>query len=135
ALGPIFTTYVARFGLDERLSFTAGDFFTDPLPQADVLVMGRILHDWDLYEKRLLLHKAYEALPTDGVLIVYDPIIDDERRSNTFNLLSSLNLRITTSGGFEYTGADCRAWMQEAGFRDSYVEHLIGPESMVIGIK
>ncbi len=135
ALGPIFNTYVARFGLGERLSFTAGDFFTDPLPQADVLVMGHILHDWDLDQKRLLLHKAYNALPTGGALIVYDPIIDDERRSNALNLLSSLNLRIATSGGFEYTGADCRAWMQEAGFRESYVKHLVGPESMAIGIK
>jgi SAM-dependent methyltransferase len=135
ALGPIFDTYVAGFGLGERLSFTAGDFFTDPLPQADVLVMGHILHDWDLDEKRLLLHKAHDALPPGGVLIVYDPIIDDERRSNAFNLLSSLNLRIVTSGGFEYTGADCRAWMREAGFRESYVEHLIGPHTMVVGIK
>jgi hypothetical protein len=40
-----------------------------------------------------------------------------------------------TSGGFEYTGADCRAWMQETGFRESYVEHLAGPHSMVVGIK
>jgi SAM-dependent methyltransferase len=134
-LGPIFDTYVAGFGLGERLSFTAGDFFTDPLPQADVLMMGHILHDWDLEEKRLLLQNSYDALPTGGVLIVYDPIIDDERRSNAFNLLSSLNLRITTSGGFEYTGADCRSWMREAGFRESYVEHLIGPHSMVVGIK
>jgi precorrin-6B methylase 2 len=135
ALEPIFDTYVADFGLGERLSFTAGDFFTDPLPQADVLVMGHILHDWDLTEKRMLLHNAYDALPTGGALIVYDPIIDDERRGNAFNLLSSLNLRITTTGGFEYTGADCRAWMREAGFRESYVEHLVGPESMVVGIK
>jgi O-methyltransferase domain/Dimerisation domain len=135
AIKPIFDTYVAGFGLGERLSFTAGDFFTDPLPQADVLVMGHILHDWDIDQKRLLLRKAYDALPESGALIVYDPIIDDERRSNAFNLLSSLNLLIVTSGGFEYTGADCRAWMQEAGFRESYVEHLTGPHSMVVGIK
>ena len=38
-------------------------------------------------------------------------------------------------GGFDYTGADCRAWMSEAGFRQSYVEHLTGPDSMVVGIK
>jgi SAM-dependent methyltransferase len=135
ALGSIFDAYVAGFGLGERLSFTAGDFFTDPLPQADVLVMGHILHDWDLDEKRLLLRKAYDALPEAGALIVYDAIIDDERRGNAFGLLMSLNMLIETPGGFDYTGADCRAWMQEAGFRDSYVEHLIGPDSMVVGIK
>ena len=135
ALEPIFDAYVGRLGLGERLSFTAGDFFADPLPPADVLVMGHILHDWDLDEKRQLLQKAYDALPDGGALIVYDAIIDDERRRNAFGLLMSLNMLIETPGGFDYTGADCCAWMQETGFRDSYVEHLIGPDSMVVGIK
>ena len=132
---PVFEAHVARFGLSERLAFTSGDFFAVPLPQADVLVMGHILHDWDLDEKRLLLKKAYDALPEGGALIVYDAVIDDERRSNAFGLLMSLNMLIETPGGFDYTGADCRGWMEEAGFRDSYVEHLVGPDSMVVGIK
>jgi O-methyltransferase domain/Dimerisation domain len=134
-LGPIFDAYVAQFGLGGRLSFTAGDFFADSLPEADVLVMGHILHDWDLDEKRTLLRKAYDALPDGGALIVYEAIIDDERRSNAFGLLMSLNMLIETPGGFDYTGADCQAWMQETGFRESYVEHLVGPDSMVVGIK
>ncbi len=134
-LEPIFGAFVSRFGLDERLRFTGGDFFADPLPTADVLVMGHILHDWNLDEKRVLLRKAYDALPDGGALIVYDAIIDDDRRSNAFGLLMSLNMLIETPGGFDYTGADCQAWMQEAGFRESYVEHLVGPDSMVVGIK
>jgi hypothetical protein len=47
----------------------------------------------------------------------------------------SLNMLIETPGGFDYTGADCCGWLHETGFRDSYVEHLIGPDSMVVGIK
>ena len=132
---PIFDAHVAGVGLGERLSFTAGDFFADPLPNADVLVMGHILHDWDLDEKRVLLQKAHDALPDGGALIVYEAIIDNERRGNAFGLLMSLNMLIETPGGFDYTGADCRAWMQQTGFRESYVEHLVGPDSMVIGIK
>src|SRR3954468_406852 len=135
ALAPIFDSYVGRFGLADRLSFTGGDFFADPLPEADVLVMGHILHDWDIDEKRQLLQKAYDALPDGGALIVYEAIIDDERRRNAFGLLMSINMLIETPGGFDYTGADCRAWMQETGFRESYVEHLVGPDSMVVGIK
>jgi hypothetical protein len=134
-LKPIFDDYVAGFGLGERLSFTGGDFFADPLPEADVLVMGHILHDWGLDEKRQLLQKAYDALPDGGALIVYEAIIDDERRNNAFGLLMSLNMLIETPGGFDYTGADCRAWMKDTGFSESYVEHLVGPDSMVVGIK
>ena len=132
---PVFEQYVARNGLSERLRFHAGDFFTDPLPAADVLVMGHILHDWDLDEKRRLLAKAYEALPAGGALIVYEALIDDERRENAFGLLMSLNMLIETPGGFDYTGADCLGWMREAGFREARVEHLTGPDSMVVGLK
>jgi hypothetical protein len=134
-LRPIFDNYVARAGLADRLSFTAGDFFTDALPTADVLVLGHILHDWDLDKKKLVLQKAYAALPEGGALIVYDAIIDDDRRSNAFGLLMSINMLIETPGGFDYTGAQCRTWMSEAGFKDSYVQHLAGPDSMVVGIK
>ncbi len=131
---PIFNAYVARFGLADRLRFTPGNFFEDPLPSADVLIMGHILHDWTLDEKRLLLQKAFDALPKGGALIVYEAIIDDDRRQNAFGLLMSLNMLIEGTG-FDYTGADCRGWMAEVGFSASYVEHLVGPDSMVVGIK
>jgi len=133
--GPIFEKHVATFGLADRLRFYPGDFFSDPLPSADVLVMGHLLHDWSLDEKLLLLRKAYNALPGGGALIVYESIIDDDRRSNTFGLLMSLNMLIETQDGFDYTGADCQSWMSEVGFGDTYVEALAGPDSMVVGIK
>ena len=134
-LAPIFEDYVGSFGLRDRLHFQAGDFFADPLPSADVLVMGHILHDWNTDEKLLLLGKAHEALPDGGALIVYESIIDDERRENAFGLLMSLNMLIETPGGFDFTGADCRGWMQHVGFGETYVEHLVGPDSMVVAIK
>jgi len=132
---PIFGEYVASFGLGNRLRFHGGDFFTDPLPSADVLVMGHILHDWDLADKQRLIGKAYAALPPGGALVVFEALIDDDRRQNAFGLLMSLNMLIETRGGFDYTGADCSAWLRQAGFREIRVEHLIGPDSMVIGIK
>ena len=134
-VGPVFEQYVARHGLSDRLRFYPGDFFKDKLPSADVIVMGHILHDWDLAEKRMLLKKAYDALPAGGALIVFEALIDDDRRENTFGLLMSLNMLIETPGGFDYTGADCSAWMREAGFSRTRVEHLAGPDSMVVGIK
>jgi O-methyltransferase domain len=97
--------------------------------------MGHILHDWSLEQKKQLLRKAYDALPSGGALIVYDAMIDDERHQNAFGLLMSLNMLIETPAGFDYTGADCRGWMTEAGFRDVRVEHLQGPYSMAVGRK
>jgi hypothetical protein len=132
---PVFEKYVGEQGLAGRLRFEPGSFFEQPLPRADVVVMGHILHDWDLAQKRLLLAKAYAALPAGGACLVYDMIIDDDRRRNAGGLLMSLNMLIETPGGFDYTGADCMAWMREAGFRETRVQHLVGAHSMAIGIK
>jgi len=134
-VGPVFEEYMEALGLSLRVRFKPGSFFIDPLPSADVIMMGHILHDWNLEEKRMLIAKAYQALPRGGALLVYEAIIDDDRRKNAFGLLMSLNMLIETPGGFDYTGADCMGWMKEAGFKETRVEHLIGPDSMVIGIK
>ncbi|SAK63431.1 methyltransferase [Caballeronia catudaia] len=134
-VGPVFDEYVAANGLQDRLRFYPGDFFKDACPSADVLVMGHILHDWNLEQKIELLAKCHAALPSGGCLIVYDAIIDDERRQNAFGLLMSLNMLIETPGGFDYTGAQCCAWMREAGFATARVEPLAGADSMVIATK
>ena len=132
---PIFEEYVSSFGLEKRLRFESGDFFDDPLPVGDVMIMGHVLHDWNLDEKRRLIAKAYDALPDRGALIVFDAVIDDDRKRNAFGLLMSLNMLIETQGGFDYTGGDCCAWMTSVGFRRTSVEHLAGPDSMVLGFK
>ncbi|MCH9015492.1 MAG: methyltransferase [Gemmatimonadetes bacterium] len=132
---PFFDKYVESFRLSDRLQFYGGNFFEDSIPKADVLAMGHVLHDWNLDEKRMLISKAHEALPEGGALIIHDSIIDDDRRENAFGLLMSLNMLIETPGGFDYTGPDCCSWLAEAGFRESRVEHLVGPDSMVVGIK
>jgi hypothetical protein len=134
-VGPIFQDYVKSFGLEGRLTFRPGDFFKDPIPSSDVLVMGHILHDWNLQEKLALLANAHDALPKGGALVVHESIIDDSRSKNAFGLLMSLNMLIETPGGFDYSGADCTGWMKKTGFRRTFVEHLVGPDSMVVGIK
>jgi hypothetical protein len=134
-VGPIFEDYVAANGLSDRVKFSPGNFFDQPLPKADVVMMGHILHDWNLDVKRLLVRKAYESLPEGGAYIVYESIIDDDRTRNAFGLLMSLNMLIETPGGFDYTASDCAGWMKEAGFHETRVEHLVGPDSMVVGIK
>ena len=132
---PVFEDFVAGHGLSDRIAFKGGDFFANSLPKADVIVMGHILHGWDLAQKKALLGKAFEALSKGGAVIAYDAILDDDRRENKFGLLNSLNMLIETKGGFEYTGAECQGWMREAGFSATRVEALVGAHSMAIGIK
>lgn len=131
----VFEAYVQRHGLADRLQFHPGDFLNESLPSADVLVMGHILHDWNLAIKRELLAKAHAALPGGGVLIVYDRMLDDERRRNAAGLLMSLHMLLNTRGGFDYTGAECIDWMRDAGFAVIQRAPLSRSCAMVAGVK
>ncbi|MFJ6118809.1 methyltransferase [Streptomyces sp. NPDC092129] len=132
---PVFEEFVATHGLSDRLFFHGGDFFADPLPPADVYVMGQILHDWNLEQRQFLLRKAYDALPDGGTLIVYDAMIDDDRRHNTYGFMVSLNMLIDTEGGSEYTVADATTWLAEAGFSTVNSRPLIGGYTTIYATK
>jgi hypothetical protein len=130
-----FDRHVLQRGLAHRLRFHPGDFLQEALPRAEVLVLGRVLHNWDLATKMMLLKKAYDALPANGALIVYERLIDDQRRVNAAALLASLNMLIMTAGGFDFTAADCTGWMRDAGFHAVRSKPLTREISMIVGLK
>jgi hypothetical protein len=108
-----------------------------PLPKADVLVMGNVLHAWNEDTKKELIRKAYDALPEGGVLIAIENIIDNDRRHNAFGLMMSLNMLIElgAEGGFDYTEAQYDAWCKKAGFKSKEIMPLVGPASAAIAYK
>lgn len=122
-------------GMSDRITVVSGDFFKDDLPKADLITMGNILHDWNLENKKILIKKAYEALPEGGAFVAIESIIDDARRENVFGLLMSLNMLIEFGDAFDYTGADFREWCTEAGFKRFDIISLGGPSSAVIAFK
>lgn len=132
---PIAQKRIAAAGLADRVEAVGGDFFADSLPKADVVTMGMILHDWNLEKKKVLVKKAYDALPEGGAFIVIEALIDDARRENAFGLLMSLNMLIEFGDAFDYTGADFFGWCREAGFRKFENMPLAGPSSAAIAYK
>jgi len=134
-VGPIAKENISKLGLNDRIEIISGDFFTDDLPQADIITMGNILHDWGADDKLLLIKKAYDALPEEGALIVIENIIDDQRNENAFGLMMSLNMAIETEQGFDFTASDFDKWAKEAGFRQTSIMPLTGPSSAIVAIK
>lgn len=132
---PIATENINNMGLSERVTLQSGDFFKDDFPKADVITMGLILHDWGINEKKLLIKKAYEALPVGGALVAIENIIDDNRCENAFGLMMSLNMLIETPEGYDFSAADFNGWAEEIGFVKTSVMPLTGPTSAVIAIK
>lgn len=132
---PIVKENLRNMGLSEKVTVKSGDFFTDDFPKADVITMGNILHDWGKADKKILIRKAYDALPMGGSLVVIENIIDDDRSENAFGLLMSLNMLIETSEGYDFSAADFEILAKEAGFKHVNVMPLTGPTSAAIAIK
>jgi hypothetical protein len=132
---PIAKKHIAAAGLSDRINTASGDFFKDPLPKADIITMGMILHDWNLEKKMHLIRQAYDALPPGGALVAIEALIDDARRENLFGLLMSLNMLIEFGEAFDYSGADFRGWCSEVGFKRFEVIPLAGPSSAAVAYK
>ena len=132
---PIATRKIKEAGLSDQVTPVGGDFFVDPLPKADVITMGMILHDWNLEKKKMLIRKAYDALPQGGAFVVIEALIDDARRENAFGLLMSLNMLIEFGDAFDYSGSDFANWCREVGFREFEIIPLTGPSSAAVAYK
>ena len=132
---PIAKRRLAREGLTDRVRTAAIDFLTGPLPKADVITMGMILHDWNMKIKQMLIEKAHAALPDGGAFIVIERLIDDARRENTTGLLASLNMLIETGDGFDYSAADFQGWCRQAGFKRFEVMPLVGGSGAAVAYK
>lgn len=135
AVEPIAHATIQQFGLGDRVKTAIGDFFADAIPQADVVVMGNILHDWDAETKLMLMQKAYDALPDGGAFVAIEGVIDNERKNNAFGLMMSLNMLIETGKGFDYTFDDYNGWAQKVGFKTTKLLPLAGPSSAAIAYK
>jgi hypothetical protein len=132
---PVAKKHIAAAGLSDHISTAHGNFFQDPLPKADVITMGMILHDWNLEKKMQLIRAAYDALPPGGAFVAIEALIDDARRENVQGLLMSLNMLIEFGDAFDYSGADFRKWCGEVGFKRFETIHLAGPSSAAVAYK
>ena len=134
-VNPVARELLEGAGLADRVELADGDFFKDPLPHADVITMGNILHDWGKADKKMLIKKAFDALPEGGSFVVIENIIDDDRSKNAFGLMMSLNMLMETEAGYDFSGADFDELAKEAGFKETRVIPLTGPSSAAIAIK
>lgn len=132
---PIARETIASQELGDRVKTGVIDFFSDEFPKADVITMGMILHDWDLENKKMLIKKAYNALPEGGAFIAIEALIDNERKRNIFGLSMSLNMLVEFGVAFDFTGDDFTSWVKEAGFKRVEIIPLAGPASAAVAIK
>jgi len=107
--------YAIHSPVVDRVTFVPGDFFQDPLPQADLFALGRVLHDWREEKIRLLLRRIWERLPTGGGVLIVEKLLDDDKTGPLPALMQSLNMLVCTEGK-ERTLAEYASLLRDAGF-------------------
>jgi acetylserotonin N-methyltransferase len=98
-----------------RVETLGGDFFADPLPQADLFALGRILHDWTEAKIKMLLEKIHAALPPGGGILVLEKLVDESGTGPTWALLQDLNMLVVTEGR-ERKLSEYKTLLEAAGF-------------------
>ncbi|MBO0867260.1 MAG: methyltransferase [Micromonosporaceae bacterium] len=131
---PAAQAHLTALGVADRVRYQSGDFFTDPLPTADVLILGHVLHNWAPEERAVLVKKAHDAVRPGGAVLVYDAMLDPEP-TDLDRILVSLNMLLVTVGGSEYTVDDCSGWLAAAGFGDIRATAVGAADTLVIGHK
>jgi len=112
---PVAERHVREAGLEHRIRVQAGNFFNDHPPEADLISIGRILHDWTESKVRSLLARIYQSLPEGGGLLIMEHVLDADKCGPPGPLLMSLNMLVCTEGR-ERTAAEYESLVREAGF-------------------
>ncbi|WP_328393705.1 acetylserotonin O-methyltransferase [Streptomyces sp. NBC_00390] len=113
-----FAAHMADIGMAGKVRYHGGDFFADALPQADVLMIGHALVDWNDEQRKQLVKNTFAAVRPGGAFLVWDPVIVDDDESYLRNLIRSLNLQLMTPHGKGYRFEQCAEWMREAGYAE-----------------
>jgi acetylserotonin O-methyltransferase len=131
---PLAKEMITESDVADRVEVIAGDFFTEQLPEADLFVVGRILHDWSEDKIQRLLAKIYERLPKGGALLVCEKLLNDDKTGPRWAVLQSLNMLICTEGK-ERTLAEYDVLLKAAGFRTVEGQRTNSPLDAVLAVK
>lgn len=117
-----------------RVKLHAGDFFTDPLPNADIYALGRILHDWSEEKIFVLLKKIHAALPAGGAMLIAEKLLHDDKQGPLPANLQSLNMLICTEGK-ERSLPEYRQLLETVGFSSVEGRKTGAPVDAILAVK
>ncbi len=123
-------SYVARFGLADRIRCRAGDYHTDEYDAEafDHVTIFGALHQESPEQIVDILKRAYRALKPGGQVHVLDVMTDETHTSPKFSALFAVNMAITTENGWVFSDVELKGWMRTAGFEPS--ETKVAPPPM-----
>ena len=131
---PLAKEIVDQSSVKDRIELVGGDFFQDSLPPADLYALGRILHDWSEDKIRLLLKRIYDALPSQGGVLVAEKLLTEDKTGPRWAQMQSLNM-LTCTEGKERTLSEYEVLLTEAGFTNVVGCRTNSPLDATLAIK
>jgi acetylserotonin N-methyltransferase len=131
---PLAQAIVGASSVADRIRVVAGDFFVDPLPQGDLYVLGRVLHDWTEEKILRLLGRVHEHLPSGGAVLIVEKLLEEGKRGPLWAQLQDLNM-LTCTEGKERTLAEYEALLSQVGFTNVCGCRTPAPLDAVLAIK
>jgi len=128
--------YIEKTNSKDKVKTIVGDFFKDNFPkEIDIVLLSQILHSWSIEKNQELLKKAYNALPKDGIVIINDFLLNEDKTSPLYPTLFALNMFTRSKEGNAYTESEVKDMLKNAGFKHLETIHLTGPVSSIIARK
>jgi SAM-dependent methyltransferase len=98
----------------DRCEIVGGDFFSDPIPQADVLILSQVLHDWNDDHASVILDNCRRGLTEGGRLLLVEGVVADGAEGS----LRLLDLHmLVLLGGRERTENEWQALLARSKFK------------------
>ena len=128
--------YIRSYNLEDKVKTKPLDFFKEDIPKGyDVVFLSLILHDYSEEKGIALLKKICNGLANDGVVVISEWLLNDEKTGPAASALMGLNMIIETYGGKNYSYAEIVDMLKQAGFKRVERRSLAGPAEIVIGYK
>jgi len=133
---PLTKKYVSEAGLLNNFNFIEGDYLTKDFgSDYDLILLSAIIHINSYEQNKMLIKKCADALNKNGMIVISDFIMNDDRTQPVHGALFSINMLVGTTNGDTYTEKEMREWFESAGSSKIERKNTAFGSDLMIGIK
>lgn len=127
--------YIRKRGMQDSITVHSGDFFSDPWPDGhDVVLLSNVLHDWDFPKVERIMVKASEALPSNGILVIHEAFLNDQK-NGPLPVAEYSALLMSITQGKCYTAGEYGGILQRLGFSVGPLKPSLADRGFIVATK
>ncbi len=133
---PLTKKYVSEADLLDKFNFIEGDYLIQDFKNSyDLILLSAIVHINSYEQNKMLIKKCSDALNKNGIVIINDFVMNDDRTQPYHGALFSINMLVGTVSGDTYTEGEMKEWFESAGLSKIERRNTSFGSDLMIGIK